>query len=448
MNLKLSDKALRVLLVPDSTYWVTGTMANEIASKVPGIEATVCSAPVLSDLLAACDGQFPLQLDVVHFLTPHVATSLFPQFAARTACVATINHVENSLSMEPADYVDSIMAMCRQWYEYLMEEGIQEERLTIINYGVNTDIFRPPNETERNILRQRYGIPNDAFVIGFSAKRSSDSFGRKGINSLEQLIAESSFKYSSIWWVIRGPGWQSLVEKQSKLGARITHLPFLLEKEDVAETYRLMDAYIVTSRIEGGPVPLFEAMSSGLSCISTKVGLAPELINNGDNGFLVDFDDVKEFSSIISNLEKNIEFRKRIGIEARKTIVNNLRWEQALSNVPLLYQKAITAFNKRTDSIEPTNSDICPTLHSQWPESQLKNWIKKRELLVFIRLLNSEGEFRTARKLANSCLLNNLFDREIWLLYAPFSSASKFLNLITRVRAKVKKTMAKLLAEY
>jgi glycosyltransferase involved in cell wall biosynthesis len=437
------NKPIKVMLVPDSTYWVTGTMANEIASKVPGIEATVCSANVLNELLQTCNGHFPLPLDVVHFLTPHIATALFPKFAARTACVATINHVENSLSMEPADYVDSIMAMCRQWYDYLIEKGIQKERLTIVHYGVDTDIFRPPDQTERNKLRQRYGIPDDAFVIGFSAKRSSDSCGRKGINILEQLIAESSVKNPSIWWVIRGPGWQSLVNEQSELGARITHLPFLLEKKDVAETYRLMDAYIVTSRIEGGPVPLFEAMSSGLSCISTKVGLAPELINNGDNGFLVDFDDVEEFSEIISSLEKNSALRERIGIQARKTILNNLKWEQTLSNVPVLYQKAITAFNQRMDSIAPTKPDIFPNINSQWTESKLKNWVNKRELLVLIGLLNSEGEFHTATKLANSALLKNMFDKEIWLLYARFSSASKFLNLIMRVKRKVKMAITK-----
>ena len=269
--------SLQLLLVPDSVHWVTGTMAQEISSKVQGIDPIICSAPLLYELLAECGGCFPLPLDVVHFLTPHVATAFWPIFSPTTACVASIHHIENDLSREPAPYADSIMTVCQQWHNQLIEEGIHENRLVMVKNGINTELFYPPDESERKKLRRRYNIPDDAFVIGFSAKRSSDSSNRKGINILEKLIAESGVRYPSVWWVIRGPGWQSLVKQQSDLGARITHLPFLLDKKDVAESYRLMDSYVVTSRIEGGPVPLFEAMSSGLGCISTKVGLAPDL---------------------------------------------------------------------------------------------------------------------------------------------------------------------------
>lgn len=431
--------SLRLLLVPDSIHWVTGTMAQEIASKVQGINPIICSAPLLDELLAECGGYFPLPLDIVHFLTPHIATEFYPKFAKNSACIANIHHVENSLSLEPATYVDSIMTMCLQWYNYLLKEGIRQERLSIVHYGVNTEIFHPPDESERKKLRRRYNIPDDAFVIGFSAKRSSDSSNRKGINILEKLIAESSVKYPSVWWVIRGPGWQSLVKQQSDLGARITHLPFLLDKKDVAESYRLMDSYVVTSRIEGGPVPLFEAMSSGLSCISTKVGLAPELIQDGDNGFLVDFDDVEAYSRIISKLEKHKEIQAKISSAARETIINNLRWEQALTNVSSLYQNAISASKKRTALEQNTSSDICSKLNSEWSETSLKDWIEKRELLILIRLLNSEGESHTARKLANSFLWKNCFDKEIWNLYVSYSSVSQTFNLIRRMGNKIQR---------
>ena len=141
--------SLQLLLVPDSVHWVTGTMAQEISSKVQGIDPIICSAPLLYELLAECGGCFPLPLDVVHFLTPHVATAFWPIFSPTTACVASIHHIENDLSREPAPYADSIMTVCQQWHNQLIEEGIHENRLVMVKNGINTELFYPPDESER-----------------------------------------------------------------------------------------------------------------------------------------------------------------------------------------------------------------------------------------------------------------------------------------------------------
>lgn len=434
---------LRVLLVPDSIHWVTGTIATEIASKVPEIDATICSLPVLCELLSQCNGRFPLPLDVVHFLTPHIATALFPVFSETTACVATIHHFENALSIEPAPYADSIMTVCSQWHDFLIEKGIAEDRLVMVRNGINTELFHPADEKERKKLRWRYGIPDDAFVIGFSAKRSSDSCDRKGINILEKLIDESSANFPSAWWVIRGPGWQSLVQQKRQNGARITHLPFLLEKDDVAESYRLMDAYVVTARIEGGPVPLIEAMSSGLCCVTTEVGLAAELIQDGTNGFLAGFDDVAMFLKRLAVLEKDREMRQRIGIAARQTIVDNLKWEQTLSSVPELYQTAISAFRRRTLSSPKFSDDSRSKTAPEWSKRRLKNWISDRELLALIRLLQAEGESEITRRLANSALLKKPLNRETLSLYGSHSSISSLLELAKRTKIAMKRIISK-----
>jgi len=428
-------KELRLLLVPDSIHWVTGTMAKEIASKVKGINPIICSAPLLHELITQHGGSFPILFDVVHFLTPYIATAFWPVFSPTSACVASIHHIDNDLNKEPASYSDSIMTVCQEWHNQLILEGVDEERLVMVRNGINTEVFYPSSLNERDQLRRQYCIPEDSFVIGFSAKKSSDSSNRKGINVLEKLIAESRTNSSSVWWVIRGPGWQNLVDEQSQLGANIIYLPFLLEQEDVAKSYRLMDAYIVTSRIEGGPVPLFEAMSSGLSCISTKVGLAPEIMEDGKNGFLVDFDDLEKFSTLISQLEKDKELRSRIGISARDAIVNNLQWEKTLDNVPILYEKATSAFSKRAEYIEKKNINAP---NDKWSESYLRKWIQKRELLVLINLLNREGESITSCKLAESKLREYWMDLEIWYLYFEHSNFAKILKPTKKVISNVK----------
>jgi len=55
----------------------------------------------------------------------------------------------------------------------------------------------------------------------------------------------------------------------------------------MVDFYRSLDAYICTSRTEGGPHPILEASSCGIPVISTPVGIAPELIEDKINGLLI-----------------------------------------------------------------------------------------------------------------------------------------------------------------
>jgi len=62
---------------------------------------------------------------------------------------------------------------------------------------------------------------------------------------------------------------------------------------EVPALYHALDAYVVTSRQEGGPKAILESMASGVPIVSTRVGQAPELIRPGENGWLADIGDVE-----------------------------------------------------------------------------------------------------------------------------------------------------------
>lgn len=83
------------------------------------------------------------------------------------------------------------------------------------------------------------------------------------------------------------------------------------------------DAFLMSSDYEGLPNALIEAMASGLVCISTKCPTGPEdLIKNGQNGFLVDVDDVEGLKEAINRVViLDSEQIKLIGAEAHKSIL-------------------------------------------------------------------------------------------------------------------------------
>ena len=128
MNTDTRTAKLRVLFVPDSAYWVTATIARQIALYNPWIEPTICSQFVLPELMRR-GGHMADRIDVVHFLTPHIGTALLPEFEGKVPCVTAIYHVEDERSVEAEPRSDAVMTICRQWHDYLASVGVEPSKL-------------------------------------------------------------------------------------------------------------------------------------------------------------------------------------------------------------------------------------------------------------------------------------------------------------------------------
>ena len=124
---------------------------------------------------------------------------------------------------------------------------------------------------------------------------TSDTHNRKGTDTLVRAIVNLHRRMPQVAMAVLGPGWSELVAEQREQGVRCVHLPFILDHDDLAPIYRCFDIYWITSRIEGGPIPLLEAMSSGACCVTTPVGVARELVKHGENAFLAPIDDAESF---------------------------------------------------------------------------------------------------------------------------------------------------------
>ena len=70
--------------------------------------------------------------------------------------------------------------------------------------------------------------------------------------------------------------------------------------EEYPSLYREMDVFVSPSFLEGGPVPLLEAMLSNIVPVASNTGFCPDLIEVGKNGFL--FDPYKDTSEYVAGL--------------------------------------------------------------------------------------------------------------------------------------------------
>jgi glycosyltransferase involved in cell wall biosynthesis len=82
-----------------------------------------------------------------------------------------------------------------------------------------------------------------------------------------------------------GPGWRGTPEfaaLEMMPNFEYSELPY----EQYPSWYRGIDVFLSPSDLEGGPIPLLEAMMANAVPVATRTGIAPDVIRHGENGFL------------------------------------------------------------------------------------------------------------------------------------------------------------------
>ena len=225
--------------------------------------------------------------------------------------------------------------------ENLFQENNLEEKISKIYLGVETDIFKF-NHNFKKKLKDKLNISDDVTVLG-SFQKDSNGWNNskspkliKGPDILVETLKKIFSKYSKIFVILVGPQREYIKAELDKIGINYAHFE---EKNyhEVAKYYSLIDFLFITSREEGGPKSLLEAMSCGVPVISTPVGQAKDIINN-KNSILSNTFDSSEISDIFFSLksEKNLEEIKRNAFNtAKKHDFNNQKdiWTNFFSDL-------------------------------------------------------------------------------------------------------------------
>ena len=152
------------------------------------------------------------------------------------------------------------------------------------------------------------------------------------INVFNKLLNEDKH----LILLICGGGFDTELGKEIK---RITSkgIYFLGAKQNIADYLSTSDCFILSSKWEGLPISLLEAMSYGVIPILTPVGGIPSVIKNGENGILSnEVNEESLYDAIISFLDKTITINKKKVIDT---------FEQKFS-MKLCAQRYLEVYNK------------------------------------------------------------------------------------------------------
>ena len=112
--------------------------------------------------------------------------------------------------------------------------------------------------------------------------------------------------------------------------------------EDIHNAYKEHDIFVLTSRSEGRPNVILEAMGSGMPIIATNIGGVNEVIKHNQTGLLFDYGDIDTLRAHILLLVQNLELREKIGRAALAFIESHkLTWRCTAEKYANLYQSIL-----------------------------------------------------------------------------------------------------------
>ena len=102
-------------------------------------------------------------------------------------------------------------------------------------------------------------------------------------------------------------------------GIQYIHVP-QQDYPKVSKLFSTLDLYLITSRQEGGPKAVLESMASGVPLVTTRVGHAMDIVKHGQNGWMVDVEDVHGLAeSVLKVYRSNAEMLRSVLNAGRAT---------------------------------------------------------------------------------------------------------------------------------
>ena len=222
---------------------------------------------------------------------------------------------------------DAVAVLSEKWLEFFKSIGVDQEKMHVLN-----------NCVEIPVAAEGSGGP-PVFLFLSRIER------QKGVDEIIRAARLMHEKLPEARIVMAGPithGMESIGDDVKAAGLeKFIELRGPVVGKDKDSAYRGADVYLLPSHAEGMPMGLLEAMSYGLPCITTPVGGIPDVLKDGENGLLVKPGDTDGLAAAMIRLAGDKEYRKKLGLAARKTIECHYSWDIGASEISALYGRML-----------------------------------------------------------------------------------------------------------
>lgn len=175
-----------------------------------------------------------------------------------------------------------LIAVCQEAYMQALAMGVAPDQVTLINNGVDLDVYRP-SERARAAFRASLGVGPETPLVGYVGRIDVEKGPDQFLQAAQVIHAEAP----QARFVMVGTGHQydKMRQMTAELGlSDVMHFAGLWS--DTSKVYPGLDLLLLTSRIEGMPLSLLEAMACEVPVVALGVGGVPEIVEEGRTGML------------------------------------------------------------------------------------------------------------------------------------------------------------------
>ena len=175
-----------------------------------------------------------------------------------------------------SDLPECMMYVSHLNAEHHLKWGFKNRKAIVMTNGVDTEVFKP-NFNARVKIREELGIPQDAFVIGITA-RYHPVKNHAGFIEAAGILNQT---HPNVHFIMAGTDIDSKNETLTDLVVELKlqdRVHMLGNRQDIPDIVNAYDVAALTSFGEAFPLTLGEAMASAVPCVATSVG---------DNKFIV-----------------------------------------------------------------------------------------------------------------------------------------------------------------
>lgn len=215
-------------------------------------------------------------------------------------------------------------------------EGISEKRTCLIFNGVENHSLSE-RDKDYHIDRSFYGFKSTDFLVITVASLTP----HKGHQVLIDAAHLLSKKHGNMRWLIVGDGpLRGRLEtytRELKLSSKIV---FAGQQKHITSLLRMADLFVLPStEREGLGIALIEAMAEGLPVIGTSLGGIPEVIEDKQNGLLVEPGSAYELATAIESLTIDEKMRREMGEAGRELYKRKFTITKMNQGIESLYEK-------------------------------------------------------------------------------------------------------------
>jgi glycosyltransferase involved in cell wall biosynthesis len=237
-------------------------------------------------------------------------------------------------------YASHFVVISKGVGEYIQKFGnVNPNFITLIYNGIDPERVCPEIINNRDAVRRNLGISEDEFVIVSMGRLIHE----KGFDILLDEFKTYRNKTGNGKLIIIGYGKESgkLKEKASELNVA-EHVIFTGKIDNPSELMRASDCFVLASRKEGFGITILEAMANGIPVIASDTGGIPEIINDGENGILVDVKKKSSISKAIESIQSDKEMVEKFIGAGKTTALEKFHVKHTSARYEDLYRELLS----------------------------------------------------------------------------------------------------------